>query len=86
MITPILNEIIAERLRQVDLKHGGGTVEFDKTNTQNDWVAYIAAYAGRASDKVARNDREGCDFRENMIKVAALAISAIKAYDQGYCQ
>lgn len=60
--------------------------EFDKTNSQNDWVAYIAAYSGRASQKVARNEREGQTFRENMVKVAALAQAAIEAYDAGYCK
>lgn len=60
--------------------------EFDKTNTQNDWVSYITAYAGRAAQKVARNEREGQTFRENMVKVAALAQAAIEAHDAGFCK
>ncbi|MAT51427.1 MAG: hypothetical protein CMK32_09625 [Porticoccaceae bacterium] len=61
----------------------------------NDWVAYITAYAGRAAEKVYRNQRESelngkdsCDkkrFRENMVKVAALALAAIEAHENGYC-
>ena len=81
----IISDLIEELKYQQSKKFGGNTAEFDKTNTQNDWVAYIAAYAGRAAARVARNEREGCEFRANMIKVAALAISAINAYDKGYC-
>jgi len=29
--------------------------------------------------------RENCDFRENMVKVAALAVAAIEAHDKGWC-
>lgn len=82
----ILNEVKDERMRQLELRHGGNTLVFDMQNTMNDWVAYISAYSGRAADKVARNDREECDFRANMIKVAALAVAAIEAYDNGWCK
>ena len=77
--------IMEERGRQRSLKIGGDTDEFDKSNTQSDWVAYICAYAGRASGKVRRNEREGQKFRDNMVKVAALALAAIEAYDNGHC-
>lgn len=59
--------------------------EFDKTNSRNDWVAYISAYAGRAAAKVKRNERDGTEFRDMMVKVAALAQAAIEAHDAGYC-
>ena len=81
----VLDEIYLERERQHDLTIGGNTEKFDESNSQNDWVAYITAYAGRASQKVDRNDREGCLFRDNMIKVAALAVAAIENYDMGNC-
>ncbi len=82
----IVDEILAERARQVEVcKHGGDTNSFDRTNTQNDWVAYITAYAGRASAKVGKNHLQGETFRENMIKVAALVVAAIEAHDQGFC-
>jgi len=78
-------ELETELLYQKTKKFGGNTEEFDKKNTKNDWVAYISAYAGRAAANVARNEREGCEFRASMLKVAALAISAIRSYDKGYC-
>lgn len=81
----VLNEVYQERRRQVELAHGGDTHAFDRGNTQNDWVAYINAYSGRASQKVARNEREGQKFRDNMVKVAALAVAAIESYDDGFC-
>tara|TARA_Y100000310_G_scaffold291992_1_gene320387 strand:+ start:3350 stop:3604 length:255 start_codon:yes stop_codon:yes gene_type:complete len=81
----ILNDIQVERDRQRSLSHGGDTDTFDKTNSRNDWIAYLAAYSGRAADKVFRNAREKQDFRENMVKVAALAVAAIEAYDDGLC-
>ena len=80
----ILNEIKKERLRQRELSFDGDTGEFigqdafDKLNSQNDWVAYICAYAGRAANCL-RNDTENQDFRKNMIKVAALVVAAIEA-------
>jgi uncharacterized MAPEG superfamily protein len=80
----LAGELVDELLYQQNKKFGGNTEEFDKANTPNDWVAYVTAYAGRAAS-VARNEREGCEFRASMLKVAALAIAAINAYDQGYC-
>jgi hypothetical protein len=81
----ILQQIKAERERQIALAHGGDTDAFDKKNSRNDWIAYITAYAGDASDKVLKNERNGEDFRTNLVKVAALAIAAIEAHDKGYC-
>lgn len=81
----ILEEIRKERARQTELAFAGDTKSFDRTNSRNDWVAYISAYAGRAAEKVFRNKREGQDFRANMVKVAALAVAALEAHDAGYC-
>lgn len=82
----ILEEILAERSRQIEAcKHGGDTNEFDKGNSRNDWIAYVNAYIGRAAEKVHRNEREGQQFRENMLKAAALCMAAIEAHDQGWC-
>ena len=80
-----LDDVYEERERQKALAHGGDTDVFDAGNSQNDWVAYISAYAGRASNKVARNEKEGQEFRANMIKVAALAVAAVEAHDKGWC-
>jgi len=78
-------DIVSERERQIQLAHGGDTASFDETNTKNDWIAYINAYLGRASDRVFRNEREGQSFRDNMVKAAALALAAIEAHDRGFC-
>lgn len=78
----IVNDVLAERNRQREL---AGIEDLDKRNTKNDWVGYITAYSGRAADKVIRNQKEGQDFRTNMVKVAALALAAIDAHDKGYC-
>lgn len=76
-----LGDIVAERNRQKTLGHAP-----DESNSQSDWVACICAYAGRAAQKVARNEREGQNFRGNMVKVGALALAAIEAYDAGHCR
>lgn len=80
----VLMEIAQERQRQKDLAHGGDTEAFDKANSRNDWVSYITAYAGRAADKCPRNERDKCDFRDVMKKVAALAVAAIESHDKGF--
>lgn len=82
----VLEEVVAERERQGALAFGGDTSQFDTTNSQGDWVSYICAYAGRAPVRVFRNKREGQSFRDNMVKVAALAIAAIESYDAGHAQ
>lgn len=89
----LLDEIVEERLRQIQLEHGGDTDKFDQTNSMNDWVSYIVAYAGRASAKVFRNQIEdglsnrkrddSTRFRDNMVKVASLALAALESYEEG---
>ncbi len=81
----VIEDIQKERARQVSLSHGGDTNEFDKTNSRNDWIAYLNAYSGRAAEKVFRNEQEGQEFRVNMVKTAALCVAAIEAHDKGYC-
>ena len=76
----VLNEIRLERERQITLKLGGDTDDFDRTNSQNDWIAYIAAYSGRAAQKVEKNDRQLENYYENMVKVGALVVAALEAY------
>jgi hypothetical protein len=80
-----LEDISNERDAQLSKAIGSDTEIFDKSNSRNDWVAYITAYVGRASDKCARNERECCQFRENLVKAAALCVAAIEANDKGYC-
>lgn len=82
----ILKEVLEERIRQIEkCRHDGDTDEFDKSNTRNDWICYITGYASRVADKLFINKKDSPDFRTNMKKVAALAIAAIEAHDQGWC-
>jgi hypothetical protein len=77
----VIKEIIKERERQIELRIGGDTEEFDTLNTANDWVAYITGYAGRATD-MSKNFEDKENFRRNMVKVGALALAAIEASDK----
>ena len=79
-MTAAVQDILTERSKQVD-----DYAEFDKTNSRNDWIAYLNAYSGRACAKLSRNEREGHDFRTNMVKVGALALAAVEAHDKGFC-
>lgn len=80
----VIDDIIAERERQKALAHGGNTDDFDRTNSRNDWIAYVNAYTGRAAEKVFRNQRENQPYRENLVKAAAILVAAIEAHDQGW--
>jgi len=79
----LLEEIGAERERQILVcKHGGDTDKFDQGNMANDWVAYIAGYLCRCTN-MSRNIKDQTSFRDNMIKVAALALAALESLDNG---
>lgn len=52
--------------------------EFDDKNTSNDWATYICRYATNA----AGFDVTTAQFREQMVKVAALAVASIEATDR----
>jgi len=81
----VFNMVHDERERQITLAHGGDTEEFDKGNSQNDWIAYVNAYTGRAAQKVFRNEKEGQTFLTNMTKAAAICLAALEAHMKGYC-
>ncbi len=70
----ILEEINKERERQEEIWGVG----FDDKNTRNDFVAYIAEYAGRGSTYGA----SPAEFRKRMVQVAALAVSAVETFDR----
>ena len=74
-----VQDVVQERERQKHIIDE----EFEAQNTANDFVAYITAYAGRAARKVLRNERQEETFRSNMVKVAAIAVAAIEAFDKG---
>jgi hypothetical protein len=73
-----LEAIQTERERQKAI----GMSKFDETNTVNDYVAYITAYAGRASEKVLRNEKEGVNSRDMLVKAGALCVAAIESLDR----
>lgn len=50
----------------------------DAENTHEDWQEYCAEYALANTERTA-----GRNFRERMVKVAALAFAAIEAVDEG---
>lgn len=70
----IYEEVEAERNRAKSSLPDGADFE----DTQNDYICYALAYLGRAARGVYRNDREGQDFRSNMIKAAGLIVTAIE--------
>jgi len=68
----IIEEILAEREYQ-DHKWGGDA--HDDSHSSIDWVAFITKHLGRAV--------EGNTFRQQMVKVAALAVAAAEWHDRG---
>lgn len=66
----ILREIMYEREYQEDR---WGT-EFDRLNTPNDWVAFLASYVGK-SVTLPWNVAE---FRKRVIQVAALCLAILE--------
>jgi len=70
--TDIFFHIDAERVYQ-DSKWG---LAFDDDNTVNDWVAYIAQYAGNAIADDPQTQRK------MLLKVATLAVAALEAFER----
>jgi hypothetical protein len=70
----VIDEICVEREYQCAQ---WGT-EFDDANTLNDWVTYITTYAATAAGMDTPPEKQ----RENMLKVATLAIAAIESFDR----
>jgi hypothetical protein len=78
----ISDEVHAERVRQETLWGG----DFDAKNTPNDWAAFIIAYVGKATYVGRESEYQPAKFRENMLKVAALAQAAVLQIDlHGKC-
>jgi len=78
----MIDEKIYEAVAEERMKQREKGDEFDKTNSRNDWITYICRYASGAGDKLW--SRQDLEFREAMVKVAALAFAAIEAHDNGY--
>lgn len=66
-------EVINDEREYQDKRWG---TEFDYKNTMNDWISYITRYLGKAQ-VLDRNAGLG-EFRQNMFKVAALAVAALE--------
>ena len=75
----VLKDVQTERENQ---KANTAVQAIEASNTTNDFVAYITAYAGRAAQNVLRNEREGVRSRDMLVKTAALAVAAIEAIDR----
>jgi hypothetical protein len=77
MSTKQLAEVQAER----DYQTGKWGTSFDDQNTPHQWMAYISSYGSRhLAGNPALVDRAA--FREDMKKVAALAVAAMEAFDR----
>lgn len=71
----IYDEIRAERAAQ-DKKWGGP--DFDDRHNSHDWVAYIVKHLGKA----VMWPWDSALFRQQMIRVAALAVATVEAVDR----
>lgn len=71
-----LDSIFGEITAELDYQDSRWTEEFDTSHTPHDWVTYICKYAGRCADA---SDEEA---RKAFVKVAALAVAAIKNIDK----
>lgn len=77
----IFNEITEELSYQ---EKRWGTKADDTINRPNDWVAYISHYATKwfTGGFAPYSDMGVNGFRKSMIKVAALAVAAVKSLDR----
>ena len=71
----IIEEILAEREYQ-DYKWGGN--DHDDAHSSHDWVAYLSKHLGKS----VTHPWDGKKFREQMTKIAALAVAAAEWYDR----
>lgn len=81
-ISPFTNTILdieKERIRQ-DARWGGP--ERDDTNTEKQWVSLIDLYITKAVIALQTDYVDSLDYREELVKVAALAVAAIESYDR----
>jgi hypothetical protein len=76
----VLEEIAAERSYQ---EQRWGNKSDDTLNTPWMWVAYIACYATKwMKGKLSLNGGDVEDFRNKMIKTAAIAVAAVESIDR----
>lgn len=78
----ILESIVDERWRQ-DQKWGGR--EHDDTHSVEDWERLIIRHSYRLTEGptvLAGSRTAAKDYRERLIKIAALAVAAVQAWDR----
>jgi hypothetical protein len=77
----IIEEILNERVRQ---EEQWGNRTDDIVNRPNDWILYICSHATRWFNGgfVPYNSYVTNNFRDQMIKVAALALASIESLDR----
>lgn len=73
----IANDVLQECQRQ-DEKWGGP--EHDDQHTDREWTAIVAEHLGRAGYAISEDDAVG--YRRQMVRVAALAVAALEAFDR----
>lgn len=71
----IYAELETERLRQ-DAEHGGA--EHDDTHAPSDWRDFIEEHLARAF----RMDIDRDTYRNQMLRVGALAVAAVESFDR----
>jgi hypothetical protein len=77
----VLYDVACERLRQ-DAKWGG--VEHDDLHDPADFVHFVnkQVRAAREATRASEPPVKPAEFRERMVKVAALAVAAIQSHDR----
>jgi hypothetical protein len=73
----VVNEVSSERKRQDD--EWGGTEHDDQHDTR-DWTGFLLDQCYRTDKAAMRGDLS--EYRERLVKVAALAIAAVESFDR----
>lgn len=74
-----LDDVAAERLRQLEM--GMDAYATAQEFSVNDMICVALAYLGRATELVKRNEREGHDQREMLVKAATTLVATIEMMD-----
>jgi hypothetical protein len=72
-----IGDIFAERANQVEQGYDQAN---DDATKPKEWVAYIDKQIGKAFN--AQLSRDADDFRDRMVKIAALALAALESIDR----
>lgn len=73
-----METIFKEILKEQEYAYKKWGTTFDDNNTINDWATYIIIYLGKATAMNSPVDEQ----RKQLLKVANLAVSAIRAFDR----